>query len=163
MAEAVTAIAGIRRVAGSSRSCRSAVTPLMPGSWMSIRMRSGWSSCASRTPSSPVSASARRYPLNCRTSRTSLRFFSLSSTIRISSFAMTHREGERECRALAHLALHPDPPAVQFDELARQRQPEPGALHLLGRRPHLPELLEHRLLVLGGDAYPSVGHGDLRH
>src|SRR5215467_2038398 len=85
---------------------------------MSIKMRSGWRSRASRTPSSPVSASARRYPLNCKTSRMSFRFLSLSSTTRISSFAMARRQRERERRALPHLALYPDPPAVQLDELA---------------------------------------------
>src|SRR5262245_33926612 len=160
MAEAVTANAGIARVAGSSRSCRSAVTPLIPGSWMSIRMRSGRSSRARRTPSSPVSASARRYPLTCKTSRMSLRFLSLSSTIRISSFATGHRQREGERRAFAHLALHPDPPVVQLDELAREGQAEAGTLHLFCRRPHLAEFLEHRLLVLGSDPHPGVGHRD---
>ena len=61
----------------------------------------------------------------------------------------------------AHLALDPDPPAMQLDELPRQGQPEPGALHLLRRRPHLPELLEDRLLVLGRDADARVAHRDL--
>src|SRR5262245_11837946 len=162
MAEAVTAIAGIVAVAGLSRICRNAVMPSIPGSWMSIKMRSGWRSRASRTPSSPVSASATRYPLTCSTSRTSFRFLSLSSTIRISSFAMTRRQRKRERRALTHLALHPDPAAVQLDELPRQRQPEPRAFDLLGRRPDLPKLLEDRLLVLRGDTDPGVRHGDLR-
>src|SRR5215467_4543687 len=122
MADAVTAIVGIVAVAGSSRIWRNALMPSIPGSWMSIRMRSGWSSRARRTPSSPVSASATRYPLTCSTSRTSFRFLSLSSTIRISSFAMTHRQRKRERRAFPDLTLHPDLPAVQFDELAREGQ-----------------------------------------
>jgi hypothetical protein len=50
---------------------------------------------------------------------------------------------------------------VQLDELATEGQPQPGALHLLVRRPHLPELLEHRFLVLRGDADPGVVDGDL--
>jgi hypothetical protein len=33
-------------------------------------------------------------------------------------------------------------------------QPQPGALHFLICRSHLPELLEHRLLILGRDAHP---------
>src|SRR5215471_8353783 len=117
MAEAVTAIAGIVAVAGLSRICLNAVMPSIPGSWMSIKMRSGWRSRASRTPSSPVSASATRYPLTCSTSRTSFRFLSLSSTMRISSFAMAHRQRERERRSCPDLALYPDPPVVQLDEL----------------------------------------------
>ena len=60
MAEAVTAITGIARVRGSARSWPSAVMPSMPGSWMSMRIRAGRRSWASRTPSSPVSASIVR-------------------------------------------------------------------------------------------------------
>src|SRR5712691_645771 len=67
------------------------------------------------------------------------------------------REGER--RADADRARDPDLAAVELDELAREREPEPRALDLLVRRPHLPELLEHRLLILGGDADTSVLHG----
>src|SRR5215475_4539030 len=81
----------------------------------------------------------------------------------IALLSPSQRQRERERRTLPHLALHPDPPPVQFDELARQRQPEAGPLDLLRRRPHLPELLEHRLLILGGDAYSRVSHGDLSH
>jgi hypothetical protein len=51
------------------------------------------------------------------------------------SFAAAHRQREREGRADSPLALHPDPPAVQLDELARERQPEPGALDPFRRRP----------------------------
>ena len=42
----------------------------------------------------------------------------LSSTMRISSFAMTHRQRERERRAHTLLTLHPDPPAVEFHKLS---------------------------------------------
>src|SRR5215471_18588384 len=128
---------------------------------MSMRIRAGRRSWANCTPSSPVSASIVWYPLTWRVSRTSLRFLGLSSTIRISSFAMADRQGERERRPLPGLALHPDPPAMQLDELSGERQPEPGPLDLLVRRAHLPELLEDRLLILWCDAHAGVGDGDL--
>src|SRR5262249_25799896 len=69
------------------------------------------------------------------------------------------REGER--RPLAYLALDPDPPPVQLDELLGQRQPEPRALLLPGVVPaDLAELLEDGRLVLGRDADPRVADGD---
>src|SRR5262245_18791588 len=52
---------------------------------------------------------------------------------------------------------------MQLNELPGQGQSEPGPLDLLVRRPHLPELLEDRLLVLGCDTYASVSDGDLGH
>src|SRR5262245_51385152 len=70
----------------------------------------------------------------------------------------TYRNRERERRALAHLALHPDPPAVQFDELTAQGQPQPRPFRLLVGRPDLAELLEYRVLVLGRD--PNAGVDD---
>src|SRR5262245_17323890 len=82
---------------------------------------------------------------------------------RISSFAMAHRERECERRARADLALDPDPPAMELDELPGEGYSEPCALHLLRCHPDLPELLEHRLLVFRGDAHPGVRHRDLRH
>jgi hypothetical protein len=74
---------------------------------------------------------------------------------------MAHRYRERERRALTYLARDPDPPAVQLHELPTQSEPQPRPLGLLLRRPHLPELLEHRLLVLWGDADPGVTNGNL--
>src|SRR5262245_50834158 len=59
---------------------------------MSIRIRAGWRSWARRTPSSPVSASMVWYPLTCNVSRTNFKLLGLSSTMRMSSFAMTHRD-----------------------------------------------------------------------
>ena len=47
---------------------------------------------------------------------------------------------------------------LTLDEASAQGQPQAGALHLLVRSPDLAELLKHRLLILGGDADPSVGH-----
>src|SRR4029450_11652976 len=58
----------------------------------------------------------------------------------ISSFSATNRDRERERRTRADLALDPDPPAVEFDELAAQGQPQPRALRLLLGRPHLAKL-----------------------
>src|SRR5215510_1555613 len=89
-------------------------------------------------------------------SRTSFKLWGLSSTMRISSFAMSHRDREREGRALPQLALDPDLAAVQLDELPPQGQSQPSALDLLVRCPDLTELLEHRVLILWCDADPSV-------
>src|SRR5262249_45068786 len=85
----------------------------------------------------------------------------LSSTIRINSFATAHRQRESECGTRPQLALHPDPAPVQLDELPTQGQPQPSAFHLLVRRSHLAELLEHCLLILRGDADPGVADRDL--
>src|SRR5439155_3751053 len=68
---------------------------------------------------------------------------------------------ERERRPDPDLALHPDPPAVELDELATERQAKASAFDLLRRRPDLTELLEDRLLILGSDADAGVGHRDL--
>src|SRR5262245_37963613 len=94
-------------------------------------------------------------------SRTSFRLWGLSSTIRISSFATAHRQRERERRTGAQLALHPDPPPVQLDKLPAQGQSQPSALNLLVRGPYLTELLEHRLLVLRGDADSGISDKNL--
>src|SRR5215831_5952368 len=74
-----------------------------------------------------------------------------------SSFATAHRQREGERRTRTHHALHPDPAPVQLHELPTQGQPQPGALHLLRRRPHLAELLKDLLLILGRNADPRVG------
>jgi hypothetical protein len=81
--DADTAITATASRALSSRIRRSASMPSMSGSWMSIRIRSGFFSLARRTPSPPVGASIVAWPLWRRMSRTSFMFFSLSSTIRI--------------------------------------------------------------------------------
>src|SRR5215831_10379336 len=77
------------------------------------------------------------------------------------SFGMAHRHGEREGRTHTLLALHRDLPPVEFHKLPAQGQPQPRALHLLRCRPHLAELLEHLLLILGGDADSRVADRDL--
>src|SRR5262249_36311935 len=165
MADAVTAITRMARVMGSSRSCRSAVMPSMPGSWMSMRTRAGWRERGSSTPSSPVSGSMVCYPLNWSTSRTNRRFFSLSSMIRISSPAMrAHRDGEGKGRPLPQLALQRQGAAVELHQASGEGEAEAGALTLarvVGT--HLTELLEHCGLILGGDADARICHGDLDH
>src|SRR4029450_3050872 len=93
-------------------------------------------------------------------SRTSFKLWGLSSTMRISSFATTHRDREGERRPHADLALDPDPPTVQLDELPTERQPEPRALYLFVPPPPLPKLLEHRLLVFRGDADAGIADCD---
>src|SRR4030095_12791832 len=80
---------------------------------------------------------------------------------RITSFAKAHRDRERESRDYSNLALHPDPPAMELHKLPTQGKPQPGALDLLGRRPDLAELLEHRLLILRGDAHSGIADSDL--
>src|SRR5262245_62852837 len=72
-----------------------------------------------------------------------------------------HWDREREGRPLPDLALDPDPPPVQLDELPAERQPQPSTLGLLVRSADLPEFLEDRLLVLGRNPDPRIGHRDL--
>src|SRR5262245_14005342 len=72
-----------------------------------------------------------------------------------------HWNSEREGRADAHLALDPDPAAVQLDELPTQGEAKPRTLNLLVRCPDLTKLLEDALLVLRSDADAGVAHVDL--
>jgi hypothetical protein len=74
---------------------------------------------------------------------------------RISSLPTAHRDRERERRAHAHLARDPDLPTVEFDELPTQGQSQSCPLGFLVRRPDLPELLKHRLLIRRGDGDPG--------
>src|SRR5262245_56859952 len=75
----------------------------------------------------------------------------------IGSLLVVERQRERKRRALSLLALHGDPSAVQLNEFPAQRQPQPRALHLLVRRPHLAKLLKDRSLILRCDAHTGVG------
>ena len=59
---AVTATTGILLVSGCARMRSVAVHPSMPGIEMSMRIRSGSSSRAMRTASSPFAVSTTRYP-----------------------------------------------------------------------------------------------------
>ena len=94
MADAVRATTGTWRVSGLARSRASASCPSMPGSWRSMRMRSGTVhlGLGDRRPrrSSPPSTVKPAYS---RMSRVSLRFLSLSSTSRIRSALMGARRG----------------------------------------------------------------------
>ena len=58
--DAVSAMMGICRVDSPFLICSNASNPLMPGNWISIRIKSGPTSDANRTPSSPVTASTTR-------------------------------------------------------------------------------------------------------
>src|SRR5262245_33907870 len=71
------------------------------------------------------------------------------------------RQAEYEGRTHSQLALHPNLAPVQLDELPTQGQSQPGAFHLLVRRPHLSELLEHRLLIFWGNADAGIADRDL--
>ena len=70
---------------------------------------------------------------------------------------------QRERAALARAALDLDAPAVRAHDLIHQRQPEPGALHVV-HQPGLDahELLEDALLIRRRDADAAVRHRD-RH
>src|SRR5262249_61386802 len=78
--------------------------------------------------------------------------FAIAARI-IASLLEINRENERERRALARRRFDVDAPVMQLDEIARQRQPQPGAAFaraasLLG----LVELVEDALQRVGGDA-----------
>src|SRR5262245_47892440 len=72
------------------------------------------------------------------------------------SFARPRRDREGERGAHPHLALDPDPAAVELDELPTQRQPKPSALLLRRACTDLAKLFEDGLLVLRGDANPGI-------
>src|SRR5205814_4961598 len=73
------------------------------------------------------------------------------------------RQRERERRALADLALHPDLAAMQLDELPREREAEAGALTPPGVvRARLTKLLEDQRLLVVRDADAGVRDRD-RH
>src|SRR6266498_2364258 len=66
------------------------------------------------------------------------------------------RQAEGEGRPGSERARDPDLASVQLDELPAEGKPESGTL-LLGRAgADLAEFLEHRLLILGGDADSRV-------
>src|SRR6266581_3215109 len=71
--------------------------------------------------------------------------------------------GEMERAAVSLLALDPDPAAHLFDELRRDRQAEPGAAVLAGRRAvRLREGGEDRLPFLDRDPDPGVGDREVQ-
>src|SRR5918994_2162346 len=87
--KATTAICAV----GSFRSSSlRASVPFMSGSCRSIRTTSGTCSLASVIASAPFAASIVRNPAAVKTSRASLRFFSLSSTIRTIGTGVSSRQ-----------------------------------------------------------------------
>src|SRR5919197_5925198 len=88
------------------------------------------------------------------------RLWTATGTAHDPSLATAQWNREGEGRPCPHLALHPDLPAVELYELPAEGQPQPRALCLPLCSAHLPELLEHRLLVLGRDADSGVGDRD---
>src|SRR5262249_1826439 len=93
---------------------------------------------------------------NVRLAPIETRSWLLAQTSARQTLCASQRQRERECRAHAQLALHPDPTPMQLDELPTEGQTQPSALHLLVCRPHLAELLEHRVLILRGDADTGI-------
>src|SRR5882672_2916566 len=74
---------------------------------------------------------------------------------------LSEREGEREARALAAPAGHPDAAAEVLHDAAADMQAEAAALRLAGERvARLPEFVEDPLLVLGSDPGAVVTHVD---
>jgi len=66
-----------------------------------------------------------------------------------------------ELRAAADGALHPDAPAMHFDDVLGDGQAQAGAASLArARRVHAIEALEDARLVRGGDADAGIGHGE---
>src|SRR6185503_12756158 len=95
-------------------------------------------------------------------SRASFMFLSLSSTIRISSLAMSDWKRESEGRTLAGRACKREDATVQLDEAPGEREPQPGAFGLARVvASDLPELLEHDRLVFRRDADPGIGDRNL--
>ena len=81
LALALSAITGMCAVAGSSARMRIALTPLMPGRLMSIRMTSGRAARAISMPRRPSMALRRRISgRRAMRSSTSIRLAGLSST-----------------------------------------------------------------------------------
>src|SRR5262245_60009964 len=177
-----------RRASWASATAASCAKAWLPTSWCSIST----GSTSRRTRSRTTGRAARRAVFNARkASSTASWGASRSSTMgstparslaecsarrgsplacrfvrllwRGDSLAVLHRQGEGERGAPPHLTRHPDLPAMELDELAGERQSEPGALDLLVRCPYLPELLEDHFLVFLRDAHPGVLHRDLSH
>src|SRR6059058_1932904 len=103
----------------------------MPGSWISIRIRSGRSAPASAMPPSAVPASRTWCCAFSSRNLASFRLAGLSSMINI--FAMSRscfpiRQPHDEFRAAADLAAYRQRAAVQLDQLFHQRQSEAGAV-----------------------------------
>src|SRR6266511_2154049 len=171
IANEVSATTGIALVLARPLRTSTAAIPSIPGRRMSMRITSGRCSSASVMASSALAASSVRYPANLRTSRASFVFFSLSSTMRISSPAIgpSSRPGERKSEAEdasgAQLTVHPEMSAMELDELPRKRESQPGSLATLegGRPSGLLECIEDPFLVCRCDPNSGVAHRYLYH
>src|SRR5262245_42194495 len=81
-----------------------------------------------------------------------------TSLIRTLDFRRRLLRGQRETkdRPAAGTVLRLDPAAVRFHDAATDREAQPGST---GRhRPASIELLEHALLVAGGEPRSAIGH-----
>ena len=94
-------------------------------------------------------------------SRTTGRLDDRLRRLRVFLHAQPHGEVERA--PPADLALDPDSPPHQRDQLGRNRQAQPGAAILPGRGAiGLGERLENQALPLPGNADPRVGHPEVK-
>src|SRR2546423_9245097 len=80
IAKAVSAITGMSRVVASPLSSPVARNPSIPGSWISIKMRSGCSACAKATPASASLAFSTVCPTDSSRNVARVMFAELSST-----------------------------------------------------------------------------------
>src|SRR5471030_559613 len=168
---AVRKITGVEAVAGRERSAARVSRPSIVGIIMSSRMTSGVSSCAFRTPSTPLPASITSMPpTRLRLSRAIDRMSASSSMIRIFIALNQHRaseprldhagqrpDSEPEGAAASFLALDADRAAMLLDDRLADGQPQAGA-SLLARvgRLDLTKLFENRAAVGHGHAAASV-------
>src|ERR1043165_2634282 len=70
------------------------------------------------------------------------------------------REREKKHRAVTHLALHPDTPAMRGDDALCDEEPQPGALLPWRLRP---KAFEHARDIACGDSRPGVAYSEQRH
>src|SRR5688572_22385617 len=86
----------------------------------------------------------------------------MSTLLGIDHLRLFHNgETETETRAMAGRAFHPNLSPVMLDDVAADRQAQPGAVRLLGERvAGLAELVEDDVLVLGQHARAVVAHVD---
>src|SRR5258708_20748379 len=72
-----------------------------------------------------------------------------------------NRDGERKCRVRASFALHPDAPAMDFDDMFGDGEAQAGTPEFArARGVHAVEALENARLLGSGDADTGVGHSE---
>src|SRR5437762_6235768 len=129
-------------------------------------MRSGRTLRMSARPSSPSDATCSSWPLPRSAVRTS--FWIIGSSSQKTIVAMRpslnaqdrgHRQRELEHRTLTDRTLHPGPATVHLDDLAGDRQAEPGALDVTRRARFEPRVsLEDLLDRVRWDPEAGVPH-----